>query len=63
MTDHYEDTEDQKERVLKNSQVLAFIARFWMRRPWLLTGTIVFVVLAIAFGAFWLIARTRRTKG
>ena len=27
--------------MLKNSQVLAFIARFWMRRPWLLTGTIV----------------------
>src|SRR5450432_521555 len=49
MTDHYEDTEDQKDRVLKNSQVLAFIARFWLRRPGLLTGTIVFVMLAIAF--------------
>src|SRR5579859_672833 len=49
MTDHYEDTEDQKERVLKNSAVLAFIARFWLRRPWLLTGTVTFVMLAIAF--------------
>jgi ATP-binding cassette subfamily B protein len=49
MTDHYEDTEDQKERVLKNSQVLGFIARFWLRRPWLLTGTVTFVVAAIAF--------------
>ena len=35
--------------MLKNSQVLAFIARFWLRRPWLLTGTMVFVVLAISF--------------
>ncbi len=49
MTDQYEDTDDQRQRVLKNSQVLGFIARFWLRRPWLLTGTIVFVVLAIAF--------------
>ncbi|THD67120.1 ABC transporter ATP-binding protein [Phenylobacterium sp.] len=49
MTDHYEDTEDQKDRVLKNSQVLGFIARFWLRRPWLLTGTVSFVIAAIAF--------------
>ena len=49
MTDHYEDTEDHKERVLKNSQVLGFIAGFWLRRPWLLTGTVTFVIAAIAF--------------
>src|SRR5579862_6467346 len=49
MTDHYEDTDDHKERVLKNSQVLGFIAGFWLRRPWLLTGTVSFVILAIAF--------------
>ncbi len=49
MTDHYEDTEDQKSRVLKNSQVMGFIAGFWLRRPWLLTGTVTFVVAAIGF--------------
>jgi len=49
MTDHYEDTEDTKTRVLKNSQVLGFIAAFWLRRPWLLTGTVSFVIAAIAF--------------
>ncbi|MBI1200089.1 MAG: ATP-binding cassette domain-containing protein [Phenylobacterium sp.] len=49
MTDHYEDTEDQRERVLKNRQVLGFIASFWTRRPILLTGTVVFTLIAIAF--------------
>ncbi|HEY3948444.1 ABC transporter ATP-binding protein [Phenylobacterium sp.] len=49
MTDHYEDTEETKSRVLKNSQVMAFIGRFWLRRPWMLTGTVVFVIAAIAF--------------
>ena len=49
MTDHYEDTEENQKRVLKNSAVLGFIARFWLRRPWLLTGTVVLVVAAIAF--------------
>lgn len=33
MTDHYEDADEQRDRVLKNSQVLAFIAGFWLRRP------------------------------
>ena len=32
MTDHYEDTDDARERVLKNRQVLGFIAGFWLRR-------------------------------
>ena len=49
MTDHYEDTDEQKDRVLKNSQVLGFIAGFWMRRPWLLAGTVAGTVLAIGF--------------
>jgi ATP-binding cassette subfamily B protein len=49
MTDHYEDTDEHRQRTLKNSQVLGFIARFWLRRPWLLTGTVAFVILAIAF--------------
>ena len=49
MTDHYEDTEETRERTLKNSAVLGFVARFWLRRPWLLAGTISFVMLAIAF--------------
>jgi ATP-binding cassette subfamily B protein len=49
MTDHYEDTEENQKRVLKNSAVLGFIARFWLRRPWLLTGTVVLVVAAIGF--------------
>src|SRR5678815_110458 len=49
MTDHYEDTDDTRERVLKNRQVLGFIAGFWKRRPWLLTGTVGLTLLAIGF--------------
>ena len=49
MTDHYEDTEETKTRVLKNSQVMAFIGRFWLRRPGMLTGTIILVIAAIVF--------------
>ena len=49
MTDHYEDTDEQRERVLKNKQVLGFVSGFWLRRPWLLTGTVVFTLVAIAF--------------
>jgi ATP-binding cassette subfamily B protein len=49
MTDHYEDSEEHRERTLKNSRVLGFIAGFWLRRPWLLTFTVSFVGLAIAF--------------
>jgi len=49
MTDHYEDTDENRDRTLKNSRVLGFIASFWLRRPWLLTGTVTFVILAIAF--------------
>ncbi|WP_293900942.1 ABC transporter ATP-binding protein [Phenylobacterium sp.] len=49
MTDHYEDTDEQRERVLKNQQVLGFVAGFWTRRPWLLAGTVTFTLIAIAF--------------
>ncbi|HEY0435219.1 MAG TPA: ABC transporter ATP-binding protein [Phenylobacterium sp.] len=49
MTDHYEDTDEHRQRTLKNSAVLGFIAGFWVRRPWLLTFTVLFVGLAITF--------------
>jgi ATP-binding cassette subfamily B protein len=49
MTDHYEDTDDTRQRVLKNRQVLGFIASFWLRRPWLLAGTVVFTLIAVGF--------------
>jgi ATP-binding cassette subfamily B protein len=49
MTEHYEDSEEHRQRVLKNRQVLGFVAGFWTRRPWLLTGTVVLTLVAIAF--------------
>ena len=49
MTDHYEDTDEGRARVLKNRQVLGFVAGFWTRRPWLLAGTIAVTLVAIAF--------------
>jgi ATP-binding cassette subfamily B protein len=49
MTDHYEDTDEGRERVLKNRQVLGFISRFWLRRPLLLVGTVVLTLVAIGF--------------
>ncbi len=49
MTDHYEDTDEARERVLKNRQVLGFISRFWLRRPWLLAGTVGLTLVAIGF--------------
>jgi ATP-binding cassette subfamily B protein len=47
MTEHYEDAEDTKERVLSNGQVLGFIARFWMRRPLLMFGGLSFTLGSI----------------
>jgi ATP-binding cassette subfamily B protein len=47
MTEHYEDSEDTKVRVLSNGQVLGFIARFWIRRPWLMVGVTVFTLGSI----------------
>ncbi|MBX3485178.1 ABC transporter ATP-binding protein [Phenylobacterium sp.] len=52
-TDHYEDTDDNRERVLKNRQVLGYISRLWLRRPWLLAGTVGLTLLAIAFDLAW----------
>ena len=49
MTDHYEDTDDQRSRVLSNRQVLGFIAGFWLRRRWLLAATVVITLLSIGF--------------
>ncbi|MDP3299721.1 MAG: ABC transporter ATP-binding protein, partial [Phenylobacterium sp.] len=49
MTEHYEDTEETKQRVLSNKQVLGFISRFWLRRPWLLAGTVGLTLIAIGF--------------
>ena len=45
--DHYEDDEENRERVLSNRQVLAFIAGDWMRRPWMVAGTIATALIAI----------------
>jgi len=49
VTEHYEDTEDRKERVLSNGQVLAFIAGFWLRRPWLLIACVTLTLLSVGF--------------
>ncbi len=48
MTEHYEDPEDQPQRVLSNGRVLNFVMRFWLRRPVLLAGMTVFTLLAVA---------------
>ncbi|MFN3512999.1 MAG: ABC transporter ATP-binding protein [Phenylobacterium sp.] len=49
MTEHYEDTEDQKERVLTNGQVLGFIAGFWLRRKLLLGLAVGLTLVAVGF--------------
>jgi hypothetical protein len=49
MTDHYEDEDENRQRVLSNRQVLGFISRYWLRTPWLLTGTVVLTLIAIGF--------------
>ena len=49
MTEHYEDTEDTKARVLSNGKVLGFIGSFWLRRPWLLTACMVLTLAAVGF--------------
>lgn len=40
------DDETARERVLNNTQVLAYLGRQWARRPWLLTGMVGFMALA-----------------
>src|SRR5690349_10722894 len=46
--EQYEDTEETRERVLSNGQVLAFIASYWVRRRWLLATTVVLTLVAVA---------------
>jgi ATP-binding cassette subfamily B protein len=47
--EQYEDDEVARKRVLTNGQVLAFIARYWARRPWLFAATIVLYLAAVGF--------------
>jgi ATP-binding cassette subfamily B protein len=49
MTDHYEDEEETRGRVLSNGQVLAFIARLWLRRRWLLSAAGGLMLVAVVF--------------
>jgi ATP-binding cassette subfamily B protein len=49
MTEHYEDAEDTRSRTLSNRRVLGFIARFWLRRPWLFWTAVALMVTAIGF--------------
>ena len=49
MTDHYEDEEETRERQLSNSKVLAFVAGYWRRRPWLMAATVALTLIAIGF--------------
>ena len=48
MTEQYEDVEEGRERVLSNRKVLGFIVAYWLRRPWLLTATVILTLLVIA---------------
>jgi len=48
MSEHYEDEEVTRGRVLSNGQVMAFIAGFWLRRRWLLLGAAGMVLVAMA---------------
>jgi ATP-binding cassette subfamily B protein len=45
--EQYDDDESTRRRVLSNSQVLAFIVRYWRRRPALIAGTVLFTLAAI----------------
>ncbi|HRD45448.1 MAG TPA: ABC transporter ATP-binding protein [Caulobacter sp.] len=49
MSEQYEDEEVTRGRVLSNGQVLAFIARFWLRRRWLLLAAAGLMLLAVGF--------------
>ncbi|WP_293679548.1 ABC transporter ATP-binding protein [uncultured Phenylobacterium sp.] len=50
MTEHYEDDEEiKRDRVLSNSQVLGFIARFWLRRRGLFYAAVGLMLVAMAF--------------
>jgi ATP-binding cassette subfamily B protein len=49
MTDHYEDTDEHKERTLSNRQVLGYLGGFWLRRRWMLAATLVLTLAGIGF--------------
>ncbi|CAN5536660.1 ABC transporter ATP-binding protein [soil metagenome] len=49
MTEHYEEADESANRVLSNRKVLGFIVSYWLRRPWLLTATLVTTLAAIGF--------------
>ena len=46
---HYEDEELDRARVLSNGQVLAFIAGYWQRRPWLLSAAVGLTLVSVGF--------------
>ncbi len=47
MSEQYEDEAVTRGRVLSNGQVMAFIAGFWLRRRWLLLGSITGMLAAM----------------
>ena len=50
--EQYEDDEATRRRVLSNGRVLAFIAGYWRRRPWLFAGTVALTLAGIGFELF-----------
>jgi ATP-binding cassette subfamily B protein len=66
--EQYEDDESTRARVLSNSQVLAFIASYWVRRRWLLATTIGLTLIAIGCEIFlpkaaqWLVDAVAKGK-
>jgi ATP-binding cassette subfamily B protein len=49
MTDHYEDSDEAKHRVLNNRQVLKYLAGYWLRRRVLLWLTLGLTLAGIGF--------------
>jgi ATP-binding cassette subfamily B protein len=50
--EQYEDDEATRRRVLSNGQVLAFIAGYWRRRPWMFAGTVALTLAGIGSELF-----------
>jgi ATP-binding cassette subfamily B protein len=49
MTDHYEDSDQHKQRTLSNRQVLGYLGGYWLRRRWMLAATVVLTLAGIGF--------------
>ncbi|WP_340645174.1 ABC transporter ATP-binding protein [Phenylobacterium sp.] len=49
MTEHYEEIDESANRVLSNRKVLGFVMGYWLRRPWLLAGTLAATLAGIGF--------------